>query len=306
MCALHSLIMNHNVADYLKIINQREVDRWQRWSTYRKTLTDLAINVLLQYPNADVLLIGSGALDDVDLKALQPHCQTLSFLDLDITATQEGIKRQGFESQDFSLIKQDITGYDDLEFFHHWQQFMAQNPSFAETILYIDDKMNQVKQYDMGQLNKRSYDVVMVCPIYTQLIYHEWIELIEHHPSKSWTQNDIIKIKEYLLDLMIPLIDQVNHRIKTWVKKDGKIMAISDLIEWNPSDFQTFKQTHPALSEQDLMEFYLSYVNQFGMGLGDYGLWSLREGLNEQLTRFVLWPFSDERIMLVQIMVITT
>ncbi len=296
--------MKKNVREYLALINQREEDRWERWSIYRQTLTDLSIKVLLEYPNADVLMIGSGALDDFDLNRLSAHTKKMSFLDLDIKATKEGIKRQGLTPEDFMVIQQDLTGFDDVDFFDSWHQFMLGEPSFAETILFIDQKVKQILDKDLSLPIQKTFDVVIICPIYTQLIYHEWIEMVDQQHLKSWSTEEILKLKAYLLDLMVPIIDDVNKAIKKWVKPAGKIIAISDIIEWSEADFISFEQMHPSLSEYELMDYYLSYVNQYGMGLGDYGLWSLREGLIEQTSRFILWPFSNERVMLVQMMVI--
>ncbi len=296
--------MNKNVREYLAKVNQREEDRWERWSTYRQTLTDLSIKVLLEYPKREVLMIGSGAVDDFDLHRLIAHASSLSFLDLDIEATKDGIKRQGLNTNDFMMIQQDLTGFDDIDFFDSWHQFMLGEPSFVETILFIDQKMKQIQDKDSSLSMKKTFDVVIVCPIYTQLIYHEWVEMVNQQHPKSWSLDEISKLKAYVLDLMVPIIDHVNKTIKALVKQGGKVIAISDIIEWNRVDFQTFEKAHPSLSEYELMEYYLSYVNQYGMGLGDYGLWSLREGSIEQTSRFLLWPFSHERVMLVQMMMI--
>lgn len=295
----------NRVEHFLSQINQRENNRWDRWRDYRNVVTDQILKVLFNRPNAEVLIIGSGALDDLDLGRIKLQTNRLDFLDLDEKATVEGLKRQGMDIHDVHVIKTDLTRFDDVHFFESWQRMMNDEPSVTETILMIEEKMNLIYQEHFQQGLNKTYDVVILLPTYTQLIYQQWIHLIDQSHPKAWTNDAIIKMKSYVLDLMVPLIDHVNEGIHACIKKHGIMMAISDVIEFNDEDFKLIKHTYPSLSEHDLMNYYLSYLNQYGMGLGDYGLWSLKSLLNLETSGFLLWPFSDHRTMLVQYMILT-
>ncbi|RJX25564.1 MAG: hypothetical protein C4537_04320 [Acholeplasma sp.] len=292
----------NNVADFLTQVNQREDDRYLCWLSYRKALTDMMVKALSFRPNRDVLVIGSGALDDLEIQTLKPYTKTMTFLDLDRKATEEGILRQGLPLDAFHLIQQDITRFDDVAFFEAWHKKMAEKPSYAETILFVNHMMEEVYKVSLDQVIGQTFDAIIILPIYTQLIYHEWVKILDHTHPQSWTHEELNKVSTYLLDLMVPLIDHVNKGIQACLSANGDILVASDMLEWNPKDWITFEATYPNLSEQDLTEYYLSYVNQYGMGLGDYGLWSMKDGLIHHESRFLLWPLTKERTMLVQVM----
>jgi len=296
--------MINNVKSYLSIVNQRESDRWHAWSLYREKLTYEVVKVLSASKHRDLLIIGSGSLDDLDMNQIIPKSKIISFLDLDMDSTQNGLVRQKISSHDMIFIEQDITRFDDVEFFSQWHTFMLQNPTLEETFSFIEDQIKKVfaQHFQMNIL--KTYDVVVVLPIYTQLIYHEWVQLIEEHFPKSWSKEELEKMKSYILDLMVPLMNHVNEGIKACVKPSGQIIAFSDLLEWNIHDFHVFEKAHPSLSEHDFMAYYQSYLNQYGMGLGDFGLWSLKDQLHFEGSKLMLWPFSSERMMLVQMMIL--
>lgn len=292
----------NNVIDFLTQVNQRDVDRWQRWSGYRNTLTHYLVSVLSSRSKSDVLIIGSGSLDDLDLKAITPHTKTITFLDLDQKATEEGYMRQGFAKEAFSIIKQDITRFDDVSFFKVWNQFIKEEPNYAEAILFTNKLMEKIYEKTLDQVMDQRFDVIIVLPIFTQLIYHEWTEILKDTHPKSWTPDELSKVNTFLLDLMVPLMDHVNQGIKHCLRPSFDLLALSDMIEWNKEDWHAFVTTYPDQNEKDLTDYYLSYVNQYGMGLGDYGLWSLKEGLLHHDSHFLIWPFSHDRTMLVQFM----
>ena len=259
------------ITEYNKKLNSsyNVYEKYNSYKSYRKQVTDRIMSILST--DSSLLIVGAGNLSDLDLSALSKYEVTL--LDIDEEAMKEGIKRQGLNLKDFTLIKGDLTGLETTDFFSNLDEMR-------------DDYLLSPIKISLSQ-----YDIIIVLPIYTQLLLPQLIEILGYE-----------RIQAYL-PLIQNRIDVLNNFLREHLKPEGKVIAFSDVLEYDHSqeEYQYLK-----VHENNAMlldDFYTQYLNTYGHGLGSYGLFEMSQKLNVFKEDYLIWPFSKERLMLIKMIV---
>jgi len=259
------------ITEYNKKLNSsyNVYEKYNSYKSYRKQVTDRIKSILST--DSNLLIVGAGNLSDLDLSALSKYEVTL--LDIDEEAMKEGIKRQGLNLKDFTLIKGDLTGLETTDFFGNLDEMR-------------EDYLTSPIKISLSQ-----YDVIVVLPIYTQLLLPQLLSILGYE-----------RVQMYL-PLIQNRIDVLNAFLREHLKSDGKIIAFSDVLEYDHSqeEYQFLKvyENNTLLLE----DFYTQYLNTYGHGLGSYGLFEISQKLNVFKEDYLIWPFSKERLMLIKMIV---
>jgi hypothetical protein len=108
-------------------------------------------------------------------------------------------------------------------------------------------------------------------------------------------QEYMTRLTEAILKFLGRLIEAMNIGILKALKPGGRCIAWSDILEYTIDD-----STYVNLdkTEEGLRRHVLDYEEQYGLGLGAYGLLQLAQGLDQTLDiqeNWLIWPFDEDR-----------
>lgn len=291
--------MMNTVKTYAKTFNQSIKNQYNQWKEYRYELS-LCIKNHIDHHNERLLIIGPGNLNDIDLNMLKSSFDHITLLDIDIQAVEQGLLQQNLNKDDFLLIESDLTTFDELGFFSKLKELLETSSPIETLEKFIKKIISEMKLFKQSPIKKQFYDTIIILPIYTQLVYHQFLgytSFIEHHFKSSI---DIKKLNEFMLNQMMEIIDHVNQLIKDGLKNTGKIFCFSDILQLDTS-FQIYKDLSvSAFDKKHVQAYYDVYINQYGYGLGDYGLYSLSKQLISINLDWIIWPFHNDYHYLVK------
>jgi hypothetical protein len=185
-----------------------DVDKlYQEYTDYRQLVT-AHVRKIIKGGN-DVLVIGAGNLNDIDISVFDES--KVTFVDVDKTAVINGIKRQGQKVDNFNIIKGDLTGLDTTDFFSKLEA------SDIESYYDFDIK-----------IELESYDVIVVLPIYTQLLLPQLMSRLDYDALQPF------------LPLIQNRIEVLNGFLRSHLKNKGQMILFF---------------TSPSVTSDDLRRF---------------------------------------------------
>lgn len=277
------------VLSYAKTFNQSVKDQFLAWENYRNQLS-ISIKKNLNHQQENLLIIGPGNLNDLDMKMIKPFYKQITLLDIDTSSVIEGLKNQHLDPNEFQIVEYDLTSFDELDFFPSLNHLFNSEAKLENIQSFIDDTITQMKTKIDLPIEK-FYDTIIILPIYTQLIYHQFLAYTSYAQNHHKMKFDVNKLNELMLNHMIDVIDHVNFRIQSVLKPSGHILCFSDIIqiEKHSTIYKNLENT--AFNTKDIKTYYQSYVSKYGYGLGDYGLYSLSRKLLTCDEDWFIWPF---------------
>ncbi len=265
-------------------------NQYKEWSMYRETITSYVESVIEDRVQR-ILIVGAGNCNDIDLKVLNEKCHTLILSDVDGLSVNEGLVRQKAEGVVEVL---DYLGIEGTGIIGSLRELCCSFDSEAygcwlkEMLVMVESNRFICK----GEIP----DVVVVMPIYTQLVFRQVEEQL-----KASFQEGIITLKAYgqtvreLLDVMPRVIKAFNKNLIELTKWGARLIVFSDYLEDQPDGYYS-----KAFELRNFDEVYDQYYLQHGIGLGHYGMYDLEEKLEHQHEKWFLWPFTKERILFVK------
>lgn len=258
---------NHQLNDsYLKD------DAFKRWHSYRKSICDYITSTTLK--NQSVLLIGAGNCNDLDLSIFESS--NLTILDIDLEAVQNGLNKQEFKGE-YQLIEADLTG--------------LQNTSFLDDYKQANERLKVLDQYRMHTYTglEKSYDIIIILPIYTQLLLPQLLPLIND-------DNDLSD----LLTFIAQKIQLLHLSVREHLKPSGLCFLFSDILEYpfesEESRYLQAHETHTIL----LSQHFENYLQTYGHSLGSYCFLEMSEYFKPINEHYFIWPFDEQRLLLVK------
>ncbi|QMS85957.1 hypothetical protein [Candidatus Xianfuyuplasma coldseepsis] len=236
-------------------------------------------------------IIGAGKCKDFSLPIFIEHFSHVVLTDVDLVSIQEWDKYQ----HTVQIKQVEYTGFDDALFFEDFKARVATTQSYEKLDQILQQKLSPIVEYRFLEEEFHRHDVVYVSPIYTQLVYQQFLLECSELRSHGYPEHLLKYLEEKMLEEMPAIIDRFNDNVLQLLKKDGYLMVLSDIFELNNgSDF--YLRVKNGIKSKDVMdEIYEGYVNKYGIGLGDYGLYNLDEKVVEQRSKWLFWPFSEER-----------
>ncbi|MDC0559065.1 hypothetical protein OAO42_01500, partial [Candidatus Izimaplasma bacterium] len=101
-------------------------------------------------------------------------------------------------------------------------------------------------------------------------------------------------IENRMLDEMVEIIDRFNVGIVNLLHTDGTMFVLSDVFQVDIGSKFDLRVQAGIKNKLVMDEIYEGYVSKFGMGLGDYGLFSLDKQLQSHVSRWMIWPFTEK------------
>lgn len=280
-------------------VNNNTEKRYTKWSSYREEISNF-IKVNSKIEDGKILILGAGNLDDIDLNFLNERASMITLADIDIASINNGLSNYSFHKKNIETIRVEFTGFEKDLFFTNLHKVMLECKSFECIQKFIDKELMNKSEYKFLKDYIKTFDLIIISPIYTQLLYHQFLHSLSILRDNG-VREDLIKYAEnYLLFYMPNIIDRFNSNIVELLNDDGELFALSDIFEvYVGSDF--YKKYNNDYSNENADAIYDDYVENYGIGLGDYGLLSLEDYVSPKNYKWLLWPFNDEVNMVVKV-----
>lgn len=253
-----------------------KTSHYNNWIHHRSEVSKNISNLPLA--NKDVLIIGVGNANDIELSIFK-DCHRTVLLDIDLESVKLGIERQHL-NQVFELEHYDLTGLGGTNFIQDYLESLEAHND--EKVL--SDYKNIYTPYDLG-----AFDVVIVLPVYTQLLLPQLLPFIKEPEAVS-----------RLLTFIAYRIQMLNNQLRSSLKDHGSLCLFSDVLEYETNSeeakYLTAHTEHKILLEQH----FQNYVTSYGHGLGSYGLEEMSGEIRPAIEDFLIWPFDDKRMLLVK------
>lgn len=257
--------------------------KFKQWSEYRKTVTNLCLQ---QGPlKGGIAIFGAGYLNDIELNALLNGSTHLTLVDCDGAAMEKGLAHQKYKG----VVKEqvlDLTGLDSENFFDELTVLMT-----YKDIVGIERYLDELVFKESTLFAKDSFDVILISPMYTQLILPQFMDLV----AFTEMQEHMARLTEAILKFLARLIESLNKALLSVLKLGGLCIAWSDIVEYSIDD-KTY--AHLEKTEAGLKRHVLDYEEQYGLGLGSYGLLQLSQEFDnerEMQENWLIWPFDEDR-----------
>jgi len=250
------------------------------------------------------LIIGAGKMDDFSLAFFIKYMDKVVISDVDIETTKKAVdalKLKKSERQKIVLREIEYTGFQFGGFFIEFSRDVLKLKTHDEIDSFINGKLEPIKKYQFLEYDVGKYDFIYISPIYTQLVYNQLMMECSLIRQSGYPEHLIKYIEQVMLEEMIGVIDRFNDNVVRLMSDKARLFVLSDVFEVNVgSDFDL--RIMSGIKNKEVMDkIYQSYSKQYGMGLGDYGLYNLDEKMEENLTKWLVWPFKEETNLIVKL-----
>ncbi len=288
-------------------INQSDLNRYENWKVYRNQVSHLFNDATktLSKEQDSCLVLGAGNCDDIDLINLKTRFKKIALSDIDISSMKQGITRQGLKLDDFTLVQADFTGFEQILFFENLIDDLLIMKTSHEIESYLNDKIQSALLNSFTKNFSKLFNVIMVTPIYTQLIYHQTLKISEVLKEMNYDGKLISIFEDTVLDFMPSIIDRFNQNVVSLLDKNGLIIILSDIFQSQKGDDFDKKVSKSIQSKKAMNLLYHKYNETYGYGLGDFGLLSMTNMMKELKHEWLLWPFDQKTNMTIKLVIYT-
>jgi len=292
--------MNH-IEIFNSNLNQNQHKRYERWTEYRTQIDNFLSPVLSDssLEKNKALIVGCGNLDDLNLKTITPLFESVTLTDIDLESVKKGVILQDVSATNLEYFRLELTGFEESHFFDQLTQVIMECKSQACIQTYIHDHLVQIEKYQF--LKGNHYDLIIMSPIYTQLIYHQILNITQTLREIGHDDAILKWLESYMLDLMPGVIERLNNNLINILSPHGRLVVLSDIFQSQyGTEFDSLIKK-AIQSKKEMDKVYQYYLDKYGYGLGDFGLYHLDECMKTINYRWIIWPFDKDFSMVVKI-----
>ena len=297
-------------SQYYRQLNESLADEatFHRWTSYRQQLTEFIIEHISSCESA--LVIGAGNCNDISLGSLlQATCDEtyrgdldkstyvnlqdrtrIVLSDIDGQAMERGCERQGV-SLPMAVI--DYTGLSGSVLMERFKEALTLGVTTE-----IDDVLDAMVSCVQGQetWTDERYDYLIVLPIHTQIFYRPLEDVLNFAlVTDEIGEKDYTLIQRKILDRVPLVIQSFNNQLRELLKCDGDLVMFTDCLEDVAGGYYDL-----AYARQTFQEAYDVYYQEYGMGLGHYGIYEMEEHMKTFDQCWLKWPMEGERCIFVK------
>jgi hypothetical protein len=283
--------------------NSGDLDmKYSAWSTYRGAVTGFLNRAVLQTSSAkSIIVFGAGECNDIDIKFLCNTFARVVLTDVDEQSIYDGLSRQGIKDlSKLQVCKVEYTGLEDAGFFDTLAALCSENSPIAQISEFVQNALSNVRAPGLSALAKDGFDVVLSCPVYTQIVFSQaevLTEILAHY--STYTHSDMHELLESFSGAMPALIQKYNDLLLSCAKPGGALVVLADCVEAHPSD-PLLQTIDGILTSLPLNTHALSHlICDHGLKFGVLGKDDLLAKAKQQDIFFARWPFDEHRHYLV-------
>ena len=266
------------------------------FASYRENVTNIIVHEIqeMKTKSLNMVIFGAGNLMDIDYNRLISLDTSIDFMitDIDRESMEGGLE---FLNLNESRIR--------INAFNYLGRYVDLNMNLLVNQLNLpmitqEESLNKVESFFENLLKefiKLSYikyiedkaDLIIVMPIYTQLLYIEMNSKLQGTKGYPYIQG-------ILLQKMIYVIDEFNQKLVRCLKEEGKLIVFSDIIE------EETNQDKYNLTSGEIQKKIETYEKTYGVGLGSFGLMNISEYGQIVSEHYMNWDFNETRKFLVK------
>lgn len=291
-----------SIEEFNQIHNQA-TKRRDDWKVYRKDVTSYILSFLTNnnLESFKTLIIGAGNCDDIDLSMIQKTKSHIYLSDIDSTALDHAVKSYQMDKQKTTLLQTEFTGLSKSVFWNDFVKSMLQLKTKKEIDKGLNELRNRIVNYSFLETYQNQFDMIIISPIYTQLLFQQLIVNLSVLKSVNYSSELIHHINNNFMQLMPSVIQQFNQNTLALLKIQGTLVVMSDIYEVQ-NKTPLFQELHEYITQPEQLDFYQKkYLKKYGYGFGDYGLYHLEETVHLKTHKWFEWPFSKEKTMFVKV-----
>ena len=254
--------------------------------------------------NDSAIIIGTGKMKDFSLTFFVKNFNSIILTDIDLITVNteiEKLKLSRDKLNKITKIRMDYTGFEKNQFFDDFKEKIINCHSFEKIDKVINNKLLGLANYKFLKDYKGSADFIYVSPIYTQLVYNQILRECAILRENKYPEHMLKYIESIMLEEMVSIINRFNDNIIKTLNPTGQLMVLSDIFQVDiGTDFHL--KIKNGINDYEVMEqIYEDYKNQYGIGLGDYGLLNLDEKLASYLSKWLIWPYGNKSAFIVKL-----
>jgi len=277
-------------------------DKYSDWSAYRNDVTQFVKGAVSQISDAkSIIVLGAGECNDIDLQFLSGTFERIVLTDVDEKSIYDGIARQGIaDAARLQVLQVEYTGLENAGFFDTLSALCSDNAPVPKICEFIKNALTNVRSADMSEISGDGFDIVLSCPIYTQIVFTQaevLMEILAHY--STYTHSDMHTLLQSVSENMPALIEKYNNLLLSLMNRSGKLVVLSDVIETHPGG-ELVQTIGDILAAQPVDSHALEHlIHDHGLLFGTLGRDDLLHKTDAVDSIWSLWPFDENRHYLV-------
>ncbi len=289
-----------NIESFNILLNTTKDDRYQRWVEFREGIDSSLLRVITGLESRKLaIIIGAGRCEDFSLKQFVNYFERVILSDIDVESifnAHDYLMLTKEEKARVEVVKVEYTGVENSGLFDDLVNRISKLDNFDDIEELLLKGFGDFKNYKF--LKKYSADMVYVSPIYTQLIYQQLLMVCSKLRSVGYSENLLKYIENYSVDKLVEVFEVFNKNLERIT--NGRLVVASDIFQdYSNSDFM--KRIKKDFSKGSVDSIYNQYLEDYGFGMGDLGLYLLNESIELLDYEWHIWPFVEGSDMVVKL-----
>ncbi|MDD3478726.1 MAG: hypothetical protein PHP32_07605 [Candidatus Izemoplasmatales bacterium] len=282
-------------------LNQSDATRHMAWEEYRHQVTQEILSHV--QGTSRLWIVGAGNMDDLDLPLLVDKFDQVMLSDIDQEAMKMAIIRDDVPKEKVKLIPLDVTGLESDPDLEHLVSRIREANSLEEIEAMFSSWKQSIRRFKFPSSLTKTYDMILVSPIFTQLFYPQIHATIVYLRSQKMDETTLRYVEREALAMMPELFDQVLAKMEQRISSQTVLVIMSDVFEAQTNSMFYKQASSLRGSTPKMDDFYEDYLSQYGVGLGDYAFHRLEETNVPVYHRWFDWPFDLQRHLFVKLAV---
>lgn len=268
------------------------LDKYKNWTKYRNQITG-EISKMINKTCKNIIVLGAGECNDIDLRFLVSTFDEVTLTDIDIQSIDDGIARQKltqYEISKISKVQVDYTGLSKVGFFATLAKLAVEKTAHIKISTYINETISNLKIKEILPQHQEKYDMVLVCPTYTQLAYTQMEVLLKIlYQHGIYRVDNLNKIITTMHRSMKTIIKNYNDLLLSLANKNGVIFVLTDIAEI--IDEKNIKYLSDNIANSQLIKDWLVDNN---LEFGEIGRSDLIAKIDVAHEFWVIWAFDKQ------------
>ena len=292
-------LKNFSVGQFNRDVNNSHTpdEKFNRWAAYRSETGRLLCGA---WNNSVVL--GAGALNDVDLHVLCGASEHVVLADIDVESVQAGMDRQQLsqeEREKIEVVNCDFSGAQRARLFERLEAAVLDQLTAAGLSRELKKILSELEPEPL--LPGSSFDLVLSCPVYTQLVYTQIEVLLKIlYASGRYAYDELNQILLTAHDGMKSVLQNYNQLMLHLLSPGGSLIVLSDMMELSADDPRLTtlsRQIKKDRIDESLMQ---PLIDEEGNGMALDAMAQLETMLESVESCYYIWPFDEEKSFVVK------
>lgn len=271
--------------------------QFPRWANYRQQIGKLVSGAWHHS-----IVLGAGSLNDIDLGLLCSASDGVVLVDIDTDSVWKGIERQELPHglrRKIEVIQHDFSGAQNARLFEQLEVAAQRQAPVAKIIEILTDVLTAMKPEPL--LPGRTFDLVLSCPVYTQLVYTQIEVLLKiFYAAGLYRYDELNQILIAAHHGMMAILRQYNDLMLALMGPDSRLVVLADILELQADNPQLGLLTAQFAQNHVDITFIQALLDEQGLELALNGLADLEARLDSAETGYFLWPFNTDKSFVVQ------